>query len=254
MQRLTCSITIAVCLAAGARASSADSPELGFIEASGNWGLQFGTLPYLPDGAPGKTKQPLANGWGAGATAGLALVPDLAVFVDYRYGTAETRDGNLAGALTNVHGSIRFHAFTAGLRIARELGPGRFFAQLGVGVVLPFHTTTSFVYAPGLAAIGITGTGFQRDEYHVGYGGQGALGYHADMAPNVYLGADLRLETFESSNNGRNTELSNFVTDFTVPRPAPITATIHHSTSDAVPPTNYSIQDVRLEVSAGYRF
>ncbi|MDB4957092.1 MAG: hypothetical protein JWO36_4661 [Myxococcales bacterium] len=254
MQRLTCSITIAVSLAAGARASSADSFEPGFIEVSGNWGLQFGTLPYLPDAVPGKTKQPLANGWGAGATAGLALVPDLAVFVDYRYGTAGTRHGELTGALTDVQGTIRFHAFTAGLRIARELGPGRFFAQLGVGAVLPFHTTITLVYAPELAAIAITGTGVQRDEYNVGYGAQGALGYHEDLGPSVYLGVDLRLETFESSNNGRDTVFSNFVTDFTVQRPAPISTTLHHSTTDAVPPTNYSIQDVRIEVSLGYGF
>jgi hypothetical protein len=68
----------------------------------------------------------------------------------------------------------------------------------------------------------------------------------------MYLGASLRLQAFQMSNDGYSTQLDNFVTDFGAPRP--VTGDIHHGTTMAATPQNYSVQDARVHLAIGYDF
>lgn len=238
-----------------APAEAAHAPPVIFIEVFGNWGVNFGQTLFVPDDRPGASKYPFASGFGGGAAAGITILPPwLSLFVDWRYGSASTISGHLPGAITNVHGEISYHAFTLGLRIERHEGIGSVYAQFAGGALLPFHTTIEQTYDPALAQIGITGQGKERDNYGAAYGAEAEMGYHFDLPKGFYVGAGIRLAAFQASNNGHDTTFTNFVTDFTAPQPIPVTATIHHNTTSAATPTTYSVQDVKLSISGGWRF
>lgn len=233
--------------------TEASRPTRGFIEAYGNWGVNLGRTDYVPDHEPGKSKHPFANGFGAGATLGVTIAGDwLSLIGDYRYGHSSTRKGTIDGVLTKAQGKVDFHMITAGLRLEHRLGGGRLYAQMMAGVLVPFHTTRELEYAPQLAAVGLTGTGTEKADFGLGVGAQAELGYKIDLPSRLYFGAGLRLAAFQSTNAGEETELTNFVVDFTMP--VPVTTTIHHGTEAPVTPTTYSIQDVRINISIGYRF
>jgi hypothetical protein len=233
-------------------APAAFTPKQPFVEVNGTWGFQFGVQPYVPNGMPGSSKQPLTNGFGGGVTAGYAITHDIELLLDWSHGSASSRTGEVTGALTSVEGDIGYNTLTAGARMARRLGPGRVWGQLAVGVILPFHTTIEYQYADSLAAIGIMGQGQQVDHYGTGIGGLGEAGYHVTVWRNMYVGGSLRLQTFQMSNDGQSTELNNFVTDFG--NPTAVTASIHHGTSSAAMPTNYSVQDARIHLVVGWDF
>jgi hypothetical protein len=239
--------------AAPAEATS-NQPVL-FVEVFGNWGVNFGQTPFVPDDRPGASKYPFASGFGGGAAVGITVLPPwLSLFVDWRYGSASTISGHLNGALTNAHGEISYHAFTLGLRMERHAGIGSVYAQFAGGALLPFHTTIELTYDPALAQIGITGQGKERDDYGAAYGAEAEMGYHFDLPERFYVGAGIRLAAFQATNNGHDTTFTNFVTDFTAAPPVAVDATIHHNTINAATPTTYSVQDIKLSVSVGYRF
>lgn len=229
-------------------------PKRGFIEGYGNWGFNLGRTDYVPDGLPGESKHPLANGFGVGATAGVTVVSDwLSIIADYRYGRTSTREGDIMGVLDKAEGKLTFHAITAGVRIDNRLGAGSVYAQLHAGIVLPFETRLELEYAPELAAVGIMGEGRREEEFGIAIGAQAELGYHVELPQRLYLGAGLRLAAFQGNNAGKETSFTNFV-NFSDEQPMPVTTTIHHGTNAPVTPTTYSIQDVRLNVSIGYMF
>ncbi len=228
-------------------------PTIGFVEAFGNWGVNFGQTDYVPDGRPFTTKYPFANGFGGGVTVGLIVLPDwMSVILDYRYAHTGTRTGSLNGVLSNVQGTLDSHSFTAGIRVENRLGPGSVYSEMALGTLLPFHTTIELEYVPGLAAIGIAGKGTKTDDYRYALGGHAELGYHYDLPLRLYVGLGIRIATFQGSNAGKRTTLENFVTDFTAP--VPMTTSFGHSTDGPIAPTTYSVQDIRLNLSFGYRF
>jgi hypothetical protein len=235
----------------------ADSDERppAFIELSGNWGVNLGQTSYVPNGAPGSSRHPFATGFGGGAKVGIAIAPDwLSIWGSYRYGHTSTRTGELMGALSKVQGTLSYHALTVGLRLEHRAGPGNFYADFGLGLLLPFHTTTTVDYVPELAAIGITGRSTMEEDFGWALGAEGEMGYHVDLGTELYLGAGLHVSTFQADDAGRDTILQNFVTDFTARPPAAVTATIHHGTHGPETPTTYSVQDVRALFAVGYRF
>ncbi|MBA3539941.1 MAG: hypothetical protein H0T79_09960 [Deltaproteobacteria bacterium] len=225
----------------------------GFIEVSGNWGVNLGQRDYLPDEDPGEFKHPFASGFGAGVALGAYVVPGLlSVIADYRFGNTSTREGELRGALTEVQGSLNFHTITAGLRIESRLGRGSVYSEMMVGVLLPYHTRLEFEYAPELEQIGITGEGSREEQFGLALGGQAELGYHFDLGSRMYFGTGLRIAAFQGSNADQETDFENFVTDFTAPMP--LTTTIEPSTDGPVRPSTGSVQDIRINLSLGYLF
>ena len=227
-------------------------PQAGFIEAGGDWGFQLGPQDYVPDGTPGSSKHPLTNGFGFNATAGIGIGHGLYLIGDYAYGQATSRKGTINDVLDRVQGSINYQTLDAGMRMTRDAGPGALYGELGLGVMLPFETKLELDYGPALAPAGITGTGIKKDHYTWGLGGHGEFGYQLFLGRSAYLATGLRLQTFESNNDGEKTELTNFVED--PANPVPVTATINHGTSRAVSPTAYSVQDIRLHADLGVRF
>lgn len=223
-----------------------------FVELSGNWGLQLGEQSYMPAGAPGASKAPMTNGYGGAVTAGYSLSDDVQVLLDVAYGQASSRTGEVTGAMTSVDASIAYDTIVGGARLARTLGPGRVYGELGVGAILPFNTRVSYAYASTLQPLGISGTGYEVANYKTGFGGLAEFGYHMPIMSGVYVGASLRLQAFQTSNDGEATSLNNFVTDFS--NPHPVTGDIHHGTTAAATPENYSVQDARLHVAIGYDF
>jgi hypothetical protein len=230
-------------------------PATGFVEIFGNWGVNFGVTDFLPDGAPSSREYPFASGFGGGAAVGIYVLPWLSILVDWRYAGTGTIHGHLNGALTDVHGTLKYQAITAGVRMEHRWGPGAAYAEFTGGALLPFHTTLTFDYDPALALAGITGSGEMKERFGFARGARAEMGYHWDVRSRMYLGAGLQIGTFQATNNGRDTELTNFVTDFTVVPPVAVTTTIHHSKHVLGPtPTTYSVQDIRLNISLGYRF
>ena len=235
-----------------------DEPGMhGFIEAFGNWGVNFGQTQFIPDGAPGQSKYPFASGFGGGVAVGVTVLPSwFSIFIDYRYGSTSTVEGELTGALSDVQGHLSYHSLTAGVRMERRAWRGCAYAQMAAGVLMPHHQSLDFEYAPELAVAGITGTGSKKDYFGFARGIEAEMGYHYDLGyvSRWYFGVGLRVATFQASNNGRDTKLDNFVTDFMARPPVAETATIHFSKHGGLAPMTYSVQDIRINVSIGYRF
>lgn len=228
---------------------------IGFIEATGAYGVQFGTTDYLPAGSPGQYMHPIVHGFGVGGTLGVALMPGLDVVANYEYTNARSREGSLTGVIDEVQGFIEYHTIVAGLRVSVPVGFGAIQAELAGGVVLPYETELQITYGPALAGLPtpITGTGTRISHYSVGFGGHGQIGYRLPIAGPLYAALNVRLRTFEAENSGETTELRNFVTDFEAQPPTATDATISHGEGAARPTTN-SVQDVRGQLAIGAMF
>jgi len=233
--------------------AQAGPPEVAFAEAYGGWGFQVGETDYLPDGTPTEYKHPVVTGWSVGATGGWLLAGDLALIGSYQYRTASSREGSVAGVLDRVEGEVQYHTISIGVRLYRAAGPGRLRSELAAGLALPFETKLTYDYGPGLAPAGISGTGKLTDEYTVGYGVQGQLGYEMPVADKLYIALALELRMFQSNNRGKSTRLNNFVTDFTAMPPAATTATIENG-DGRVRPRAYAVADLGPRLAIGARF
>lgn len=249
-------LTSLVLFAGTSSAQSSESktshPGYGFFEAAGVYGFQFGEQDYLPSGSPAERKHPMTNGFGFNVTAGYPILSGLDIILDYAYASAKSRTGDVTGVLDGVAGSINYQTIDAGLRSSRKIGPGRLYGELAVGVVLPFETEVEYEYAPQMSVAGISGIGTKTDSYNLGMGAHGELGYQLPLWQDLYLGTALRVQGFQSNNDGEKTQLDNFVADFTAPQAT--TATIRYATSSGETPHTYSVQDLRLHLNVGYRF
>jgi hypothetical protein len=243
--------------ASRAEGDTPDPPEMGFVEAEGGWGFQLGELPYLFDESPTRYKHPLVTGWSGGFTAGWFLADDLAVIGSYQYRTASTRESRIPGVLDRGQGDIHYHSFALGVRLYRETGPGRLRAEFAAGLAFPFRTKAEVDYGPALALAGIHGSGTMIDHYNLGYGAQAQIGYEVPVAAtpygNLYAAVAIELRAFQSSNNGRSTELDNFITDFAAMPPVATTAVIDNG-DGAARPRQYAVSDVTLRLAIGARF
>jgi hypothetical protein len=251
------SLALAWPAASRADGDAPDPPEMGFVEAEGGWGFQLGELPYLFDKSPTQYKHPLVTGWSVGFTGGWFVLNDLAVIGSYQYRTASTREGSITGVLDRAQGDIHYHTFAIGVRMYRALGPGRLRSEFAVGLAFPFRTEAEVNYGPALAAAGIHGSGTMIDHYNLGYGAQTQIGYEVPVLAtsygNLYAAAALELRAFQSTNNGRTTELNNFVTDLAAMPPVATTAVIEAENGGAQP-RQYAVSDVTLRLAIGARF
>jgi hypothetical protein len=230
-----------------------DPPAVAFVEAMGGWGFQLGETEYLPDEAPTRYKHPLVTGWSAGATAGWLLADDLALIGSYQYRTASSREGSITGVLDRVQGEVQYHTMAIGVRLYRAAGPGRLRSELAAGVALPFETKLEYDYGPRLAPAGVSGTGTLTDEYNLGYGVQGQLGYEMPVTGKLYVALALELRVFQSNNRGKETRLDRFVTDFTATPPVATTATIENDDGMGQPRT-YAVAELAPQLAIGARF
>jgi hypothetical protein len=243
--------------ASRAEGDAPDPPHVGFVEAEGGWGFQLGELAYLSDESPTRYKHPLVTGWSAGLTGGWLVASDLAVIASYQYRTASTREADITGVLDRGQGNIHYHTFAIGVRMYQPIGPGRLRAEFAAGLAFPFRTEAELDYGPALAAVGIHGSGSMIDHFNLGYGAQAQVGYELPVAEipygSLYVALALELRAFQSTSNGRSSELDNFVPDLAATPPVAITATIDHE-DGAAPPRQYAVSDVALRLAVGARF
>ena len=244
-----------VCAALLLTTTAAAADELGFAEVSGGYGAQLGEQPYLPTG-DGAYKHPLTNGYILGIGAGYNVLPGIAITGNWDYASSQSRNGEVTNALDSVEGTVSYLTFALGLRWTRDLGPGRLFGEAGAGVILPFETVVHYDYAPPMASLPspVTGTGQMVDEYNLGFGAYGSAGYQYDLTPSLYLSAGIRLKSFQSNNDGKQTRYENFVGDFT--QPQAMNAAVSYDsdgTAGTLPPTTYSVQELRAQLALGFR-
>ena len=159
--------------------------------------------------------------------------------------------------LDRTQGDIHYHTFALGVRLYQAMGPGRLRAEFAAGLAFPFSTEAEVDYGPALAAAGIQGSGSMIDHYNLGYGAQAQIGYELPVAAtsygNLYAAAAIELRAFQSSNNGRSTELDHFVTDLAATTPVATTAVIDNG-NGAAQPRQYAVSDVTLRLAIGARF
>jgi hypothetical protein len=234
-----------------------DERDRGFIEAVGTYGFSFGVTSYVPDGSPTDTDHPLTRGFGVGGTAGVVVADNLAVIANYEWSQAESREGFVTNVLEEVNGSIDYHTIVAGVRLMKDLGPGRLQAEVALGVVLPFETELEYRYADAMAGLPepIMGTGTRTSEYNLGVGGHGQVGYSFALGAGAYLTGAVKLRTFQSNNNDKDVVLDNFVDDFQNPEgPQAVDMTMTFDDDGGAPPTTYSVQDIRGQIALGWMF
>lgn len=236
-----------------ARAEPQPRHSMGFVEATGAYGVQFGETDYLPAGAAGSYEHPIVHGFGVGGTAGVTLIPGLSAIANYEYSNARSRTGSVQGVIDEVQGFIDYHTIVAGLRLSVPVGFGALQAELAGGVVLPFETELQVAYGPALGAAGIAGTGSRIESYSIGFGGHGMIGYRIPIFDFLYTAINVKLRTFQSENSGETTQLRNFVTDFEAQPPVATDGAVTHGEGAARPSTQ-SVQDVRLQLAIGAEF
>lgn len=229
---------------------------MAFIEAAGSYGIQFGSTPYLPAGMLGDYQHPIVHGFGVGGTAGFYVVPDtVALIANYEFSRAQSREGSITGILDEVQGQISYHTALVGVRLRVPVGFGALQAELAGGVVFPYQTELRYDYGAGLGQLPtpITGTGARFENYSVGVGGHGMVGYEMPLGDVFYLAVNFKLRMFESENSGESTQYQNFVTDFRALPPTATDATVTYGDGAAQPSTN-SVQDARLQLAIGAGF
>lgn len=234
-----------------------EDPDRAFVEAFGTYGFSFGVTNYVPEGSPTDTEHPLTRGFGVGGTAGVLVAENLALIGSYEYAQADSRDGFVTNVLEEVNGSIDYHTITAGVRVMRDVGPGRVHAQVALGVVLPFETELTYDYADAMAGLPdpIMGTGTRTSEYNLGVGGHGQVGYSFELGAGAFLTTAVKLRTFQSNNNDKEVVLENFVVDFQDPEgPQAVDMTTTFDADGGTPPTTYSVQDIRAQLALGFMF
>ncbi len=226
-----------------------------FLEATGAGGVQLGDTSYLPSSSSTDFQFPLVYSFGVGGTAGVMLGDNVAFIVNYQYSRGQTRDGSVPGVLENVEGRIDYHTTLAGIRLWVPVGFGALRADVSAGIVFPHSEVLQFDYGPALTQLPtpITGTGTMVENFSVGYGGQGRIGYQLPLFGPLYLATDLAVEVYQSENSGETTELTNFVPDLAATPPTAVTATILHA-DGAERPNTRAVASGRLQLSLGAMF
>lgn len=227
-------------------------PDALFIEGHGAWGVQFGETSYLPASSLTDYQHPVTVGPGFGGSIGVMLAENVALMAAYDYTRARTARGEIPGVLERVAGRIDFHTAVAGLRLYVPVGYGALRAELGAGVLFPYHTTSRLVYEDGQEGAMGSEIGTRVDYYSIGFGGQAALGYQLPIVDGFYASLNLRYRLFESENAGERTEFENYLDADSVP-PARIDGTVEYGDGAARPSTN-SVQDVRAQLGFGYQW
>lgn len=233
-----------------AEASPDGESATAFVEGAGAYGFQLGATPYTPDGNLATYKSPLTNGYTAGLTAGVKIATGLYAVANYDYTSAASRDGKIDGAIDKITAEISFQTVGLGLRSTRNLGPGSIYAEVGLAAVLPLETEIGYHYVAGAPVA----KGTQVNKYKAGYGAQGALGYQISLADRFYVGTALKLKTIASSNEGKTTKYTNVISGTDL-----LNATVKYEAKGVDgaatrSPSTYSVQDIRLQLSAGVRF
>jgi len=243
---LTSTVSAAVLLWTASAASaqpapSAPAPKI-FVEGGLAYGYGMSNSEFIEVDRGTQLDGPRSAGPAVDVAGGYAFVPNLAVFGDLQYAHASTITGQDDNG-DEEQTSVSYTSFSVGLRTAVPLGSGEVYAQMSLGIVLPFETERDEQRANGESRNTTIG-------YNRGLGGRGEMGYHFNLNERMYLAAGLRLQAFATDNVGRdrvrteqpsgNVERERYSTDPNANNTAPAEA--------------LSVQDLRIRVGFGFRF
>lgn len=240
---LPLTIVIAGCaLGSTARADVGSPVRRGFVEGGLAYGWQMSTSQYIEVNNGTRVESPGASGLALDLTGGFAFVPNLAVVGDLQYARATTirgqdNDGDTAELF------LSFTSLSVGLRTIVPIGRGEVYAQLGLGIVLPFETETDEDRGGGETRQTTIG-------YNSGFGARGEMGYHFPIGERMYIGAGFRVQAFATDNVGRERVRTE--------RPS---GQVERDTYTTTPNGNntraaeaLSLQDFRVRLGFGFRF
>lgn len=221
--------------------ADAVSTRRGFAEGGLAYGWQMSNSQYIEVNNGARYDSPGASGPALDLAGGFAFVPNLAIVGDLQWASASTikgldRDGD-RGRL-----SYSFTTLAIGLRTLVPIGPGEVYAQLGLGLVMPFETELDEDRGGGETRNTTVG-------YNSGLGARGEMGYHYPIGERMYLGAAFRVQAFATDNEGRERVRTD--------RPSgdvdreTYTLTNGNNTR---PAEALSLQDFRVRVGFGFRF
>lgn len=214
----------------------------GFIEGGLAYGYQMSNSQYVEVNNGTLLKGPSSQGVALDLAGGYALVPNVAIMADLQWAHASTRTGqNNDGDTEEL--SVSFTSLALGLRTTVPVGRGEVYAQLALGIVLPFETELDENRGGGETRNTTIG-------YNSGIGARGEMGYHFALNERMYLGAGLRLQAFATDNVGKQ-RVRTEQPSGQVERETYSTNPDGNNTRDA---EALSLQDVRLRIGFGYRF
>jgi len=214
----------------------------GFVEGGLALGYNMSNQNFLEDGNGATYASPRAAGVALDLAGGYAVIPNLYLFGDLQWAHASSidavdQDGD------RDHYSYSYTSLAVGIRTAVPAGPGEVYAQMGLGLLLPFESKRDQHFASGNSRFTTTG-------YNTGLGARAEAGYRYDLTDRLFLGAGVRVQAFSTDNVGKqrtrtdqpsgNVEIRYYSTDPNAPN------------SDR--PSALSLQDVRLRLSFGVRF
>jgi hypothetical protein len=203
------------------------------------------------------SKHPNVNGLATGATLGWEFRPDLWLIGNYEYTWAQSVNGSVPGFYREIQGHVQYHTISLGLRIARELGPGRIFGEMAAAYVFSFQTDLDVDYDAALGQLPtpITGSGKQTNHYNGGWGATAAMGYQYDLPWwHLYVTGLFRAKVLQSTNNGKDVQLSNFVVNPAVQPPVATTATSTFHNDVGPRPSTFGIGDIHFHLGIGWHF
>ena len=243
---LTSTVCAAVLLWTASAASAqpatpAPAPKI-FVEGGLAYGYGMSNSEFIEVDRGTQLDGPRSGGPAVDIAGGYAFVPNLAVFGDLQYAHASTITGQDDNG-NEEQFSVSYTSFSVGLRTAVPLGSGEVYAQMSLGIVLPFETERDEQRANGESRNTTIG-------YNSGLGGRGEMGYHFNLNERMYLAAGLRLQAFATDNVGKdrvrteqpsgNVERERYSTDPNANNTARAEA--------------LSVQDLRIRVGFGFRF
>lgn len=208
-------------LAAG---SSATGGALGLsVEARGSFTMGHGTSTARQDGAQTATAEAyeLANtsGLGGGLTIGYDIAKNLGIIASYDFRNITTREWKESGSIPAVEGggtsmtttqqTTNTSVIGIGLRPSIDAFGGNFYGGMGLAIVLPYENSSSVELtisgslAPppdnpnGTAKLDIT------DEWNLGLGVYGELGYNYAINDMLFAGIGVRGLIATANNDGK---------------------------------------------------
>jgi len=240
----TVAVTVLLWTASPASAQQATptaAPKV-FVEGGLAYGYGMSNSEFIEVDRGTQLDGPRSRGPAVDVAGGYAFVPNLALFGDLQYAHASTITGqNNDGDEEQL--SVSYTSFSLGLRATVPIGSGEVYAQMSLGLVLPFETERDEQRANGESRNTTIG-------YNSGFGGRGEMGYHFNLNESMYLAGGLRLQAFATDNVGKervrteqpsgNVDRERYSTD--------------PNANNTRPAEALSVQDMRLRIGFGYRF
>ena len=222
-------------------AASEPMPKV-FLEVGLAYGYEMSNTGFIETNNGTRLASPRNSGPAIDVAGGYAFVPGFSIFGDLQHAAGSTIDGQRMNG-DKQQFSDSYTSFSIGLRAAVALGSGEVYAQMSLGMVLPFETEQDLQQTNGDSRVTTVG-------YNSGFGGRGEMGYHYNLNRHMYLAGGLRLQAFATDNVGKdrrrtdkpsgNVDVRAYTTD--------------PNGNNTLPAEALSVQDLRLRIGFGYRF